>query len=168
MTGPVVVPELAWTPTSGPLVSVYLDDDDPMWSEGPWRVLNAAARRAGWSVRGFFARSRGLTATGGVGALTDAVSLRFDKAGHGAVGVWSRTTWPTMGRAVRGEDDTQTGGGRKDNTGRTWLWHPPRVLPDEGLPTAKWSFASGWLWPTDAAVQPQRAQARDVKEWIIR
>jgi hypothetical protein len=168
VTGSVVVPELAWTPTSGPLVSVYLDDDDPMWSDGPWRVLNTAARRAGWSVRGFFARSRGLTATGGVGALTDAVSLRFDKAGRGAVGVWARTTWPIMGRAVRGEDDTQTGGGRKDNTGRTWLWHPPRVLPEEGLPTAKWSFGSGWLWPTDAAVQPQRAQARDVKEWIIR
>lgn len=168
MSAPAVMPELAWSPTTGPLVSVYLDDDDPMWVDGPWRLLRKAALTAGWSVAGFFSRGNSLTAAGTFGGLTDTLSARFDRGGHGAVGIWSRTTWPTMGRAVRGTDDTQTGGGRKDNTGRTWLWHPPMQPPDGGVPAGKWSFSSGWLWPTDAAVQPERAQSAGVKEWIIR
>jgi hypothetical protein len=165
---PEPAPLLAWLPTTGPLVSVYLDDDDPMWSEGPWRLLWRAAMAADWVARGFFSRSKGLTAAGVSTGLVDALSVRFDKGDRAAVGIWTRTTWPTMGRAAARQADSDRTEGRRDSTGKTWLWHPPMAAPDSGVPEGRWSFSSGWLWPTDAAVQPERVQARDVKEWIIR
>ena len=44
-------------PVVDPLVSVWLGDDDPQYSEGPWRVLYRAALRAEWSVESLFTRS---------------------------------------------------------------------------------------------------------------
>lgn len=146
-----------------PLVSVWLDDDDPMYDEGPWRVLRKAALRAGWSVDGLFSRGNTLTATGGVGGLTDAVSLRMRIGTPGAnlrtryaVALWTRTTWPTLGRG-RKDDDGRQGEGRASTAGKTWLWHPPMALPVDGAPACPWKFDQGWSWSSADRVVVRRS-----------
>jgi len=158
------------SPIAWPLVSVWLDDDDPMYGEGPWRVLHRAALRSGWRVEGLFSRGNTLTAAGGVGGLTDALSLRFHLERSGvirrATALWTRTTWPTLGRVGAREADSDRTEGRKTTEGRTWLWHPPMSYPDGELVTfPKWSFDQGWTW-SNRNRTVVRCGAADVKKWI--
>lgn len=152
-----------------PLVSVWLDDDDLMYDEGPWRVLHRAALRAGWSVEALFSRGNTLTATGAVGGLTDALSLRMTRRCDPtwcAVGLWTKTTWPTLGRAAAREADSDRTEGRKSSEGKTWLWHPPMELSTTGLVTfPKWSFDQGWTW-TSQNRSVRRVGAAELKKTI--
>jgi hypothetical protein len=86
----------------------------------------------------------------------------FDRA----VALWVRTTWPTMGRAAARQADSDRTEGRRDSTGKTWLWHPPMTPPDGGVPVGKWSFDQGWTWTSGGPVR--RVAAAGVREWVIR
>lgn len=136
-------------PVVDPLVSVWLGDDDPQYSEGPWRVLYRAALRAEWSVESLFTRSATPLRDRGVERLYDALSLRMRRTRggvtRGLVAYWVRPVWPVLGRG-RVDDGGRHGEGKATNEGKTWVWRPPMILPETPLPTCAWKFEAGWTW----------------------
>jgi hypothetical protein len=136
-------------PVGGPLVSVWLGDDDPQYREGPWRVLYGAALRSGWAVESLYTRSATPLRDRGMERLYDALSLRMTRTRGGVirrvVAYWVRPVWPMLGR-TRVDDGGRQGEGRATNVGKTWVWRPPMILPAEPLPTCAWKYEAGWTW----------------------
>jgi len=180
-----------------PLMAHWLEPDDERWSDGPWKSMAKVARDGGWVVKAFVARGYTPTAVGKVGPLTDTLSLRCWRAAAGgggqgdvdhAVAMWSRTTWPVLGRraATAGEAEERQGEGRKTNEGKTWLWHPPMLPPPvEVVPwhppmktpakdvvkdplLTKWTYAAGWMWQTGPSrrVPLTVASSAHIRNWL--
>lgn len=151
---PSYVPRHPYLPDHpAPAVTRWLADDEPLWTAGPWKALVATARAADWSVTAFFARGRSLDSRGHLGPLTDSLSIRCRRTRNElgdedrAVALWSRATWPVLGRKKPGEkSDEVAGEGRRTTEGTTWLWHPPMELPEGGLPVPSWKFTAAWTW----------------------
>jgi hypothetical protein len=112
-----------------------------------------------------------------MGPLTDTVSLRCRKAVGDrtacAVGLWSRTTWPVLGRGRKAEEDERQGEGRATTEGKTWLWHPPMVAPelialDDGNVkdplVASWKFAAAWTWVQGGPLTV--AKSPELRAWL--
>lgn len=164
-----------------PLVSRYLVAGEDLWSAGPWKTLVKTAEASGWLVRGYVARGYQQNPVRPSDGLADSVSLRCwrDRNEVGdvdrAVAVWSRRTWPTLGKAKRGEDDEPAGEGRKTTEGKTWLWHPPMAPPDievdtKGKPkdplVIAWKFDAAWIWTAGAPVN--LASSTELRNWLKR
>ena len=182
------------------LMGRWLPDDDPLWLDGPWKSLTKATRDGGWIIKAFVARGYAPTAAGKVGPLTDTLSLRcWRTASPGtpgdagevdrAVALWSRATWPVLGRGRKlAEDEAQErqGEGRKTSEGKTWLWHPPMVHPGvEVIPwhppmktpakdvvkdplLTKWTFTAGWKWTTGGVMPLTVVGSAEFRNWIRR
>lgn len=149
-----------------PLVAGFVD---PMSVDGPWRALRKAALASGWRVKAWKARGWHHDANGRLSALADTFSLRGwrERNENGDVdrfaAVWTRPTWPTLGRVRRSDETQQAGEGRPDTSGRTWLWHPPMAAhPD--VVEVSWKFDAGWTWVVGAALRP--ASAAEVRDWV--
>lgn len=134
-----------------------------MWTAGPWKTVRATAVKAGWTVTGFLARGYAFGVASPSDGLVDTVSLRCRRGVQRAVAVWERRTWPVLGRG-RKDDDGRTGEGRTSTAGKTWLWHPPLVPPDEALPVPAWKFGHGWVWLTGGILT--KASSSEVRDWM--
>jgi hypothetical protein len=176
------------------LTARWLDPDDDRWLDGPWKSLAKVARDGHWVVKAFVARGFIPTAAGKLGALTDTLSLRcwrahpsgeFDRA----VALWSRATWPVLGRgrkAAEDEAEGRQGEGRATSEGKTWLWHPPMVPPEvtvipwhppmktpakdtvkDPLLT-KWTFTAAWKWTTGGVNPVVMVSSTEIRNWIKR
>lgn len=172
------------------LMAHFLNEDDVRWTDGPWKSLVGVAEKSGWTVKVYVARGFSPTAVGKVGPLTDSLSLRcWRTTSDGverAVAMWTRATWPVLGRGRATDDEVEErqGEGRKTTEGKTWLWHPPLAHPGvEVIPwhppmktpakdivkdplLTKWTSFGCWTWvagqPISVVKSPQ------FREWLKR
>lgn len=161
-----------------PLLARHLVHGEALWLAGPWKTLLAAARPSGWDIQGYVARGWSRDSRGSLGALTDSVSLRLRRRhcaapADRAVALWTRPTWPTLGRS-RGDTGGQPSGeGRATNEGKAWLWHPPMAPPamepcGKGAPKdplhAAWKFDAAWIWSEGSPITS--ATSMQVRAWL--